>query len=160
MLNHLIAEIATLQSNETIVLDWQADDNGKPIFPMPSHTPDILRTKYAAVSSKNIQTHKADITTFFSRIKEIHYLDGHRFPTQPTVCQHFAQWIRQSGLKLFIHLTPRQKYSQQEPWGSQELAAFEKHLLTQQTKYYSKSYLESEPQNLKTHFKILNAFIC
>lgn len=160
VINHFFAELATILNNSSVVLDWGAADiHHNPAVPIPPGQPDVLKTYKSKAESMILMQNKDQIIAFFDRIQEVHYLDGHRYPTNLPVCQKLSNHIRSSRMKLCLHLTPRQKFSREEPWGHQELAVFERLLQTQQTKFYSKLYFAGEPLTLQTHFKILKGFV-
>jgi len=75
VLNSILAEIATARINSEKILDWQ--DSTLPSFNLPyyEYNLDLFTSK---TSSHDLLQNKEKIELFFSKIQQIHWIDGHR----------------------------------------------------------------------------------
>lgn len=157
VLNNFFAEYATFQQKLSgCIVDWQNHSaNGKAIIDVGSEKNLIFWE--ARKDSSVLFSHSSQIKEFIARIQEIHYIDGHRYPTHPTVCKSIAE-MTQIGCKVFIHLTPRQKHSEDQKFIPLELSAFHNSVEQQGGFLREKTYLQGSPKTLDTHFRILKEF--
>eukprot|EP01127_Copromyxa_protea_P013125 TRINITY_DN3489_c0_g1_i1.p1 TRINITY_DN3489_c0_g1~~TRINITY_DN3489_c0_g1_i1.p1 ORF type:complete len:247 (+),score=33.96 TRINITY_DN3489_c0_g1_i1:134-874(+) len=156
ILNHYLAEYTTLTQNISgFIVDWQNHTaNGSALIDVGSEKSLVLYK--AKKSSEILFSHREALTTFISRVQEIHYLDGHRYPTHPLVCQSIAELSQK--IPIFIHLTPRQQFSETQKFIGQELSAFQHAVDNSGGFLRQKHYLQNSPKTLETHFRILKEF--
>jgi hypothetical protein len=179
VLNYFLAELSSLlhyskyesADHPMYMLDWELPGN----FTIPE-------TEY----HQEIFTSRADmrpllpslpsILDFFSRIREIHYVDGHRFPTEPSICSEFAKYVllrneknevelsSNHSLHVYLHGSPRQINDSSREWISQEFSTFERNLQTfcgqeKFTLYFSfRKYFWKERKSLAKHFETILCF--
>jgi hypothetical protein len=118
VLNHFIAEYATLVSDKTpkYIYDWQDPENRHQIY-LPPWEPS-LRIERSKTSSNILYQNKSSILNFIQRIESIHYIDGHRFPTNPIVIDQFVSL-------LLPHTPNPQQQQQQQQLQSKEKKDFD-----------------------------------
>jgi len=153
VLNHILSEYATLKLSSPYVLDWQGNQNGIPIVRLPQWEPNLLVNK-SQTPSKRLLEHKDQINEFMDKITAVHYIDGHRFPTESNVCKIIAELTQTKS--LYIHATPRQLDDELRQWIRDEYQIFINSLGT--SKYFCKKYFPNEPRSLKWHFQTLDEF--
>jgi len=68
-----------------------------------------------------------------------------------------SQLILQN-LNFFIHTSPRQVLSTEQPWIPQEFGIFMKKLEENSVKFTKKMYFEDKPKTIEWHFKVLDQF--
>jgi hypothetical protein len=155
VLNHFFAEYASLEQQIVgPIVDWQSHTaKGTAVIDVGAE-PNLVFYN-AKKDSDILHANSAQLNEFISRITEIHYLDGHRYPSHPIVCKSVAELSK--GVPIVIHLTPRQRNSTEKFIGL-ELAAF--HNTVDQCGGFirEKDYLRGAPADLDTHFKILREF--
>jgi hypothetical protein len=97
VLNHFLAEYATLVSElpPKYIYDWQDPENRHHIY-LPSWEPS-LRIERTKTPSDILYQNKSSILSFIQRLESIHYLDGHRFPTNPIVIDHLVSLLQHSS---------------------------------------------------------------
>jgi len=162
VLNHLVAEYGTLFKEPDmykLICDWQ--DPLSPV-PLPSWEP-ALRIAHTRTPTTNLLEHKDEIISFMDRIESIHWVDGHRFPTNPDVIEPFAQYTNRNGLKkqktmLFLHGSPRQLQDTKRKWIAKENNIFVSNLKKFNALHSEKLYFETQPKHLIYHFKVLTVF--
>jgi len=169
--NNFLAELATVtaltvpsatESPPHEIFDWETPSMGK-LLPLWEPSQRIARTKSsAAISLKNMNY----IFSFFNRVETIHWVDCHRFPTNPSVLFWVKQYflsvrssLPSSSFMFAIHGTPRQLNDNTRKFIATEHASFVNLLKTNNfQKFYVKTYLEDQPKTLETHFQLLNQF--
>eukprot|EP01124_Arcella_intermedia_P018867 TRINITY_DN25994_c0_g1_i1.p1 TRINITY_DN25994_c0_g1~~TRINITY_DN25994_c0_g1_i1.p1 ORF type:complete len:302 (+),score=67.24 TRINITY_DN25994_c0_g1_i1:73-978(+) len=158
VLNHIISEYTSFANMDQLdyFVDWQGDKEGSPLIKYPSweHNLDIYRshTPTAPFYSK-----RANLLGFISKVSEIHYLDGHRFPTNAEVCKGLSD-LTSKGLQLFIHASPRQIESESQTWVPIEYSLFLQHLNSNHSHFNNIIYFKDLPKSLQNHFLVLKSF--
>jgi len=167
VLNHFIAELATViecsQSSQPpqLVLDWEPD---RKTYKLPNYEPSrrIARTNTPASIAMD---HKDVILQFMSRVTAIHWVDGHRFPTDQQVIRAASSFLFKEDeskhkTKIYVHYTPRQVQDSRRKWIKIEQDLFVETLKTiREAVLVTKSYFEDEPPSLEFHFKCLDSFV-
>jgi hypothetical protein len=97
VLNHFVAEYATLISEPPpqYIYDWQDPDNRHHIV-LP-YWETSLRITQSKTSSTLLFQNKSAVFDLIQRVEAIHYIDGHRFPTNPIVIEHFTSLLKTSS---------------------------------------------------------------
>eukprot|EP01125_Pyxidicula_operculata_P005584 TRINITY_DN1961_c0_g3_i2.p1 TRINITY_DN1961_c0_g3~~TRINITY_DN1961_c0_g3_i2.p1 ORF type:complete len:332 (-),score=15.94 TRINITY_DN1961_c0_g3_i2:109-1104(-) len=157
VLNHFLAEWATVDKDSRLILDWQADSNGKAIFKFPQWEYN-LSLYLSQAKSDHLFEEFDRIKRFVNQIKAIHYIDGHRFPTSNLVVSSLADLIKKNELQLFVHTSPRQLESEQQTWIIHELELFIQHLEHEKATYIRKHYFANKEKTMEYHFKVLTEF--
>jgi len=158
VLNHVAAEYATLvspQSETPYVLDWQGSKNDVPLVSLPTWEPNlsILTSK---TSSAEIFSQKDKTLNFMNRVKAIHYIDGHRFPTNRAVCLALSKFTEKNNVRVNVHTSPRQVKSTSQPWIPMEFDIFVRYLEENSAKFTHKMYFEDKPKKIEWHFRVLD----
>jgi len=181
VLNQILAELSTAVDCDItkgptppLIYDWEA-----PNLPhkLPSHEPSrrIARTRTIPMF---VTEHRIQILNFFQNVESMHWLDGHRFPTEPQVIQTAVNFLSQEeydvgqenqpanslkklSTQTFIHTTPRQVRDKNRKWIAGEYNIFLQELKNTNltpNKLHILQYYENEPSSLENHFKILTSF--
>jgi hypothetical protein len=61
---------------------------------------------------------------FCEKIQDIHWVDGHRFPTNPQVIEVAFKFLWREKVKIFLHSTPRQLEDNNRKWIREEYERF------------------------------------
>lgn len=156
VLNSFFAEYAVIEQQiQGCIPDWQAHSSSG--FPIIDVGPEKSSVIYNASKSTTPLLENSDtIKQFVSRIVEIDYLDGHRYPSNPIICSSLAHLSLK--VPIYIHLTPRQKYSEDQKFIGKELAALYQAVEKAGGFLRQKMYLHNAPKTLHTHFNILLLF--
>eukprot|EP01121_Diplochlamys_sp_Union-15-3_P008212 TRINITY_DN2165_c0_g1_i4.p1 TRINITY_DN2165_c0_g1~~TRINITY_DN2165_c0_g1_i4.p1 ORF type:complete len:299 (+),score=34.40 TRINITY_DN2165_c0_g1_i4:48-944(+) len=159
ILNHLVAELGTLLSSKkpSIIEDWQ-DPNYKVSLP---HWEPSLRIKRTCTSSSCLVKDEVNIIKFLDKVEAIHWIDGHRFPTNPIVLEPFAKWTNRStnNTKVFLHTSPRQIKDHRRKWIREEYEKFVECLKENKALLVEKHYFGDQPGSFESHFKVLEDFV-
>ncbi|PRP80003.1 hypothetical protein PROFUN_12290 [Planoprotostelium fungivorum] len=159
VLNSFLAELSTSITpiKSKYILDWQAEDIDS-LLPTWEESSRITRQqtpqgRAVMWSSVNL------IRDFFDRVRDIHYVDGHRFPTNPSVTTHSLQHLKEKRINLWLHATPRQLKSERE-WIRKEFEIFlrECALLLDEKNLFHRLYYEDEAPTMEQHFQVLWSF--
>jgi hypothetical protein len=104
------------------------------------------------------------VMDLLERIDSVHWLDAHRFPTEPLVTRANARLFTRKlsphrvPLRLFLHFTPRQIGDKTRPWIQHECETFLTQLKEEQFNVATAMYFANEPSSLINHFRILQEF--
>lgn len=149
----------------SFILDWQHSHNG---IQLPSYEPSF-RIARTHTRTEKMESYVDEILSFFDRVSHIHYVDGHRFPTNPRVIETCFNYLasfqetekttNQNEKILFIHTTPRQIADRNRKWIHAEYSLFLSHIKQTNLKFKLDPQFEKEPISLENHFKILRTFI-
>src|SRR5690348_15516463 len=106
-----MAELATAldckskeKKSPEFVYDWELD---KKDWALPSYEPSqrIGRTKILSIA---VEENSTEIFELFEKVESVHWIDGHRFPTNHCVIAAISDYFSKEKKKFFIHATPRQ----------------------------------------------------
>ncbi|KAH3759226.1 hypothetical protein Pelo_8954 [Pelomyxa schiedti] len=163
-INHLLAELATVCANDPsgLVLDWEVE-NKQGRWSLPTWEPS-MRISRTASRNSFLLAHKSDVIDFFSHVEQLHWVDCHRFPTNPVVVSaittSFPSLIKPLG--VFLHSTPRQMKDRSRKWIAAEhnefVAQVQTHNDPANLKLHVKEYLSNEPPSMENHFAVLKLF--
>ena len=101
-----------------------------------------------------------EILKFCGKITEMHWIDGHRFPTNLQVIESAGKFFQDNKCEIFIHATPRQLEDVHRKWIREEHDQFVTALKNQSYAPIEKKYFWNEPKSLLNHFKIIKEFEC
>lgn len=174
VLNYLLSELCSLLhyskfedvDHPMYMLDWELP--GSTTLPITEYHQEIFTSR---TDIRPLLPRLPEILEFFSHIREIHYIDGHRFPTEPAICAEFAKYVLNRNdkadanpLRVFLHGTPRQINDSSRGWISNEFAIFERNLLSFSgsenfPKYFSfRKYFWKDRKSLAKHFETILVF--
>jgi len=173
VLNNFLSEISTLESLSTssppqYIVDWEDESMSNKL---PSYEPSqlISRTK---TTTDFIKKNEKEIFEFVKQIHGMHYLDGHRFPTNVLVIENFVKAIakiknykEKETLKIELSGTPRQIRDTKR-----EFIRFEFETYIKWLRYYNekeknvleivdKLYFEDQKASFRLHFDVLKTAI-
>jgi len=166
VVNGVVSDIATLSTLHSssapqrlaTVLDWEAEDKGG-AWSLPPYEPSLRITREGA-SAARVAEHAADIRALLDRLVAVHWVDAHRFPTNPAVVAAFARELGARGASIALHGTPRQLQDRSRRWIAAEHDRFLA-LLQQQhgcVKFSDTRLFWDKPPSLEAHFAALDAF--
>lgn len=173
VLNHILAELATaikvrkniaagVSEHETL-LDWEAEYMAS-LLPNYEPSQRIGRTKTLA---KVLLPHEETVFSFVDKVSTIHWVDCHRYPTNPEVVRLISDYLtrredqqhrRTRSTSLFLHLTPRQYCDRRRKWIQRENDDFVALLKENHVPFFLQHYLQDHPKTLQTHFELLKIF--
>lgn len=173
VLNHILAELAStiklrknvadgVSEHETL-LDWEAEYMAS-LLPNYEPSQRIGRTKTPA---KVLLPHEETVFSFVDKVSTIHWVDCHRYPTNPEVVRLISDYLTQRAdhqhrrtrsTSLFIHLTPRQYSDRRRKWIQRENDDFVALLKENHVPFFLEHYLQDHPKTLQTHFELLKIF--
>jgi hypothetical protein len=173
VLNFILSELTSVlhynkfrSRGPSYLIDWEAPN------PLPKPSESHLMISAACVGVDELLQEQDEIISFFNRVREIHYVDGHRFPTEPIVGMGIAKYLQSrnqigeanSALQtlpchLYLHVTPRQIADPNREWIQREFRTFERHLThTLGPNFKAHFYFEKEKKCLTNHFKSIFHF--
>jgi hypothetical protein len=162
VLSQILAEAAVCgaASAPEILPDWE-DPAMAAALPHYEIAQRIARTH---TPSRQLLSQRLAVLEWLSRVKAMHWLDAHRYPTHPTTVLDFARYCRQrnSPLQLLVHVTPRQVRDTRRPHIRAEYERFVFLLRQSQCDVMSLNvgeYFFSEKRpSLAMHFRLLLHF--
>ncbi|KAH3744250.1 hypothetical protein Pelo_14365 [Pelomyxa schiedti] len=165
-MNLLLSELSTAVTNHTggYILDWEVEDK-RGLWEVPL-CEDPLRIQSAHIPNTELLRHSTQVLSFFSRVSEIHWVDCHRYPTNPSVVDIFVGFLqrpRQHTVSLFVHTSPYMTKSETDPYIPVEHETFrallQHHFPHSNATLTIRQYLQEEDCTLNTHFQTLQLFL-
>jgi len=164
VLDHLMAELATVlqccsSHPPNYILDWDSDRDREFELPPYESSERISRTKTIPIEL-GMEENINKIINFFYKVESIHWIDGHRFPTESKVIMEISTFMEKLGTWIFIHGTPRQLQDGRRKWIKEEHSKFVQMLQDSPMKsnFRVYNYLEEEHSSFENHFKVLKLF--
>jgi len=161
VLNNFIAEYSSLTTDPMppLIQDWQDNVNGRPVIEgYPVYEPTLRIYRMRANTNNFLLPNKDNIVDFVTRVKSIHWIDGHRFPTSREVVKALADLQGKSKAEFFLHGTPRQLEDKKRKWITEEFNSFKFLMELYEVKSHVKMYFQGQPKSIQIHFKILHEF--
>ncbi len=160
-MNNFLAEYSSLTSDPMppLIRDWQDNVNGRPVIEgYPIYEPTLRIYRMRSNTTNFLVPNKDIIVDFVSRVKSIHWLDGHRFPTSREVVQSLSDLQVKYKTEFYVHGTPRQLEDKKRKWITEEFNSFKSLLEMYDVKSHIKIYFKGQPKTIQVHFKILDEF--
>ncbi len=134
------------------------------------------RIARARAPARVLLASRAPVLTWLARVRALHWLDAHRYPTHPTTLALFSEYcaLRRAPLQLLVHVTPRQVRDSRRPHIRIEYDRFVSLLRARPAppegagasastsallELYTAEYFAQEKRpSLATHFRLLTHF--